>query len=139
MQRFLVWTPSLILAFCVVTAAQAPLTVDDFPKLMKANAQAAGRDNMVFLRGSAGTLLPAIAEPVSAVILDPPRTGADEPALRAIIDRGIPRVVYVSCDVATLARDARHLVDAGYMLASVEAFDLFPDTAHVETLAVFAR
>jgi len=47
--------------------------------------------------------------------------------------------VYVSCDVATLARDARQLVDAGYALASVEAFDLFPDTAHVETLAVFVR
>ena len=52
MQRFLVWTPSLILALCVVTAAQAPLTVDDFPKLMKANAQAAGGMNKAIGSGA---------------------------------------------------------------------------------------
>ena len=48
-------------------------------------------------------------------------------------------VVYVSCDVATLARDARLLVDAGYTLSRLDAFDLFPNTPHVETVAVFDR
>jgi len=52
MQRFLVWTPSLILVLCVVAAAQAPLTVDDFPKLMKANAQAAGGMNKAIGSGA---------------------------------------------------------------------------------------
>jgi len=50
-----------------------------------------------------------------------------------------PRIVYVSCDVATLARDARRLVDSGYTLGPVDAFDLFPNTPHVETLSVFEK
>ena len=49
------------------------------------------------------------------------------------------RIVYVSCDVATLARDAGKLTEAGYRLDSLEAFDLFPNTAHIESLAVFGR
>jgi 23S rRNA (uracil1939-C5)-methyltransferase len=50
-----------------------------------------------------------------------------------------PRVVYVSCDVATLARDVRRFAEVGYRLDHIEAFDMFPNTAHVETLAVLAR
>ena len=75
----------------------------------------------------------------SSIVVDPPRTGMTKDALSGVIDRAAPRIVYVSCDVATLARDARRLVDAGYALRSLEAFDLFPDTAHVESVAVFDR
>ena len=60
-------------------------------------------------------------------------------ALDGAINVRAPRIVYVSCDVATLARDARRLVDAGYTLERIDAFDLFPNTPHVETLAVFQR
>jgi 23S rRNA (uracil1939-C5)-methyltransferase len=74
-----------------------------------------------------------------AVIVDPPRTGMSRAALAGAIALNAARVVYVSCDVATLARDARRLVDAGYRLTSMRAFDLFPNTAHVETLASFDR
>jgi tRNA/tmRNA/rRNA uracil-C5-methylase (TrmA/RlmC/RlmD family) len=49
------------------------------------------------------------------------------------------RLVYVSCDVATLARDARRIVDAGYAIDRADAFDLFPNTPHVETVVVFDR
>jgi 23S rRNA (uracil1939-C5)-methyltransferase len=77
--------------------------------------------------------------PIETLIVDPPRTGMSREALRSGIALRAPRVVYVSCDVATLARDARALVDAGYSLSRVQAFDLFPNTAHVETLAVFVR
>jgi 23S rRNA (uracil1939-C5)-methyltransferase len=49
------------------------------------------------------------------------------------------RIVYVSCDVATFARDTRTLIDAGYELESLTGMDLFPNTAHVETLAAFVR
>ena len=73
------------------------------------------------------------------LIVDPPRTGMTREALAGAIALRAPRVVYVSCDVATLGRDARMLVDAGYRLVSVRAFDLFPNTAHVESLAVFDR
>ena len=75
----------------------------------------------------------------STVILDPPRTGVSPDAMAGVTGLAAPRVVYVSCDVATLARDARRLVEAGYRLDSIRAFDLFPETAHVESLAVFAR
>ena len=72
-------------------------------------------------------------------IVDPPRTGMSREALAGIVSHEPPRIVYVSCDVATLARDARALVDAGYELAEVTGIDLFPNTAHVESIAVFLR
>jgi 23S rRNA (uracil1939-C5)-methyltransferase len=75
----------------------------------------------------------------SSIVVDPPRTGMTKEALGGVIDLAASRIVYVSCDVATLARDARRLIDAGYGLRSLEAFDLFPDTAHVESVAVFDR
>ena len=51
----------------------------------------------------------------------------------------VPRIVYVSCDPPTMARDARRLLDAGYHLWSLRGFDLFPNTAHVESVGVFDR
>jgi 23S rRNA (uracil1939-C5)-methyltransferase len=76
--------------------------------------------------------------PEATVIVDPPRTGMSKEALAGIIQARPQRLVYVSCDVATLARDTRTLLDAGYELAGVTGMDLFPNTAHVETIATFA-
>jgi tRNA/tmRNA/rRNA uracil-C5-methylase (TrmA/RlmC/RlmD family) len=73
------------------------------------------------------------------LIVDPPRTGLSRVALQGVLDHGARRLVYVSCDIATLARDVRHAVDRGYALTHMEAFDLFPNTAHVETLAVLEK
>lgn len=73
------------------------------------------------------------------LVLDPPRTGASPEAGAALTGLGAARVIYVSCDVATLARDVRLLVSTGYRLTHLQAFDLFPQTAHVETVAVFDR
>jgi 23S rRNA (uracil1939-C5)-methyltransferase len=70
-------------------------------------------------------------------IVDPPRTGMSTSAVRAIVALKPARIVYVSCDVATLARDARALVDADYSLDEVSGLDLFPNTAHVETICAF--
>jgi 23S rRNA (uracil1939-C5)-methyltransferase len=72
------------------------------------------------------------------VIVDPPRTGMSREALDGVLDLESPRIVYVSCDVATLARDVRRIVDAGYAIDRVDAFDLFPNTPHVETVAVMS-
>jgi 23S rRNA (uracil1939-C5)-methyltransferase len=80
------------------------------------------------------------AHPVSrgaTIVIDPPRTGMSKEASAAVAAQRASRLVYVSCDVATFARDARRLVDAGYELVQVEAFDLFPNTAHVEAVGVF--
>jgi 23S rRNA (uracil1939-C5)-methyltransferase len=74
-----------------------------------------------------------------AVIVDPPRTGMSRAAMSGVVALRTPTIVYVSCDVATLARDARTLVDAGYRLDALRGFDLFPNTAHVESVAVFCR
>ena len=76
---------------------------------------------------------------IDLVLLDPPRAGLGEAASRTLADLGPSRIVYVSCDPTTLARDLRVLVDGGYRLESVEAFDLFPQTYHVETVARLSR
>jgi len=73
------------------------------------------------------------------VILDPPRTGLSPESCELVAAAGAGRVIYVSCDPATLARDARRLTSGGYRLSSLEVFDLFPVTPHVETLGVFDR
>jgi 23S rRNA (uracil1939-C5)-methyltransferase len=75
----------------------------------------------------------------ATVIVDPPRTGMTRDALAGTIARTPGRIVYVSCDVATFARDARMLIDAGYELGELTGVDLFPNTAHVESIAVFTR
>ena len=71
--------------------------------------------------------------------IDPPRTGMSKEALQGAIALGAERVLYVSCDVATLARDARRWVDAGYGVERVAGFDLFPNTPHVEAVVTFTR
>ena len=77
--------------------------------------------------------------PVETVIVDPPRTGISSEAMTSLSTLAAPRVVYVSCDPATMARDARRLLNGGYALESLHAFDLFPNTPHVECLGVFSR
>ena len=72
------------------------------------------------------------------VVTNPPRTGMDERVTSALAGSGAARIVYVSCDPATLARDLARLAGA-YRLAEMRAFDLFPQTAHVETVAVLER
>ncbi|OLC82871.1 MAG: hypothetical protein AUH72_05605 [Acidobacteria bacterium 13_1_40CM_4_65_8] len=76
---------------------------------------------------------------VETVIVDPPRTGMTRAALDGLLGMKSARLIYVSCDVATLARDSRRLIDAGYAIARADAFDLFPNTPHVETVVVFDR
>ncbi len=75
----------------------------------------------------------------ATIVVDPPRTGISKAAMEAIARRGAARIVYVSCDAPTMARDARRLVDAGYRAVSLRGFDLFPNTPHVETVGAFDR
>jgi 23S rRNA (uracil1939-C5)-methyltransferase len=79
----------------------------------------------------------ASARAARTLIVDPPRTGMSKEAQDRIARSGAPRIVYVSCDAPTMARDARRLLDGGYRLASLRGFDLFPNTPHVETVGVF--
>lgn len=82
--------------------------------------------------------LPALGR-FDAIVLDPPRSGMAPDALAAVLGAAPKRIVYVSCDPATLARDARTLCSSGYALGSAVPVDLFPQTFHVETVATFDR
>lgn len=103
--------------------------------------QNAGASTSVIARHQSVETFLEVERPVSnaAMIVDPPRTGLSKDALKGILAWKASELLYVSCDAATFARDARGLVDAGYRLHSLRAFDLFPNTAHVETVAVFER
>jgi tRNA/tmRNA/rRNA uracil-C5-methylase (TrmA/RlmC/RlmD family) len=83
--------------------------------------------------------VPRRREIADIIIVDPPRSGISREAMDVIARHGARRVIYVSCDPPTMARDARRLLDAGYHLESLRGFDLFPNTPHVETLGVFDR
>ena len=73
------------------------------------------------------------------VVVDPPRKGCDQVCLDTIIGAAPERVVYVSCDPATLARDVRILCDAGYELKKYAVFDMFPNSYHVEVCCLLER
>lgn len=75
----------------------------------------------------------------ATLIVDPPRTGMSKEAADAVARSGAARVLYVSCDAPTMARDARRLLDGGYTLSNLRGFDLFPNTPHVEMVALFER
>jgi 23S rRNA (uracil1939-C5)-methyltransferase len=101
------------------------------------NAQ--GLEHVSLIEGKAQSVLDRLKEPVDLVVLDPPRAGAGKRAIAGIAGLEPRRVVYVSCDPATFARDARQMTDAGYVLQIVQPVDLFPQTFHIETVALFER
>ena len=105
---------------------------------LMANASSCG-DAISVVFASVEEFLARNRHPAGTIIVDPPRTGMSRTALQAVIRARAERLVYVSCDPPTLARDARRLLDAAYRLSSLRAFDLFPNTPHVETVIVFER
>lgn len=99
-------------------------------------------ENVEFLcadAGQAARQLAARGVRPDVLVVDPPRKGLDEQTRDAILKMKPPRVVYVSCDPATLARDVRELTGAGYRLMCAQAFDLFPRTGHVETVVLLSK
>ena len=73
------------------------------------------------------------------IVVDPPRKGCDETLLRTMTDMSPERIVYVSCDSATLARDLKYLCENGYQLEKVRAVDMFPMTVHVESIVLLSK
>ncbi|OGW59240.1 MAG: hypothetical protein A2V83_05055 [Nitrospirae bacterium RBG_16_64_22] len=109
----------------------------------RANAEAAGMSGRVkFLEESAERgleLLEGAGEKPDLVILDPPRTGASREVVKRIAGLGPAAVLYISCDPVTLARDLKVLASEGYRALRLAPFDFFPQTPHLETLAVLRR
>ncbi len=108
----------------------------------KRNAQKNGIGNVEFLCGNAESVLPELVKggvTFNAAIVDPPRKGCDEAALRAIAEAGVSRLVYVSCNPATLARDCKLLAELGYAIKAVQPVDMFPQTEHVESVVSFKK
>lgn len=105
----------------------------------KENAEINGIKNAEFYADSAENTVPKLidrGERPEVVILDPPRKGSDERTLGAIVKAAPERIVYVSCNPATLARDAKFLSERGYEIKRARGFDLFPRTSHVETVCL---
>lgn len=106
------------------------------------NAAANGIENAEFYTASADEIVPELikcGERPDVVILDPPRKGSDEKTLQAILQAEPKRIVYVSCNPATLARDVKMLCGGGYNITSAVGCDMFPDTCHVECVVLMSR
>ncbi|WP_271408864.1 23S rRNA (uracil(1939)-C(5))-methyltransferase RlmD [Pseudomonas sp. Q1-7] len=113
--------------------------VESMVERARGNAAANGLENLHFFQADLSNPLadaPWARQGFDAVLLDPPRDGAFE-AVRQIAATGARRVVYVSCNPATLARDSAELVRQGYQLKKAGILDMFPQTAHVEAMALF--
>jgi len=122
----------------VIGVEIVPQAIED----AKESARRNGAENVSFLCADAAQAAAELAKQglrPQTVVCDPPRKGMDQQALQAVLDMAPRRIVYVSCDCASLARDARILADGGYRLETVEAYDMFPRTANVESLALLIR
>lgn len=106
------------------------------------NAEINDIGNAEFITGKAEELLPTMltdGQTADLVVLDPPRKGCDKALLDALIAADIRRIIYVSCNPATLARDVALLGDGGYQVKAVQPVDMFPWTGHVETVVLMSR
>jgi len=108
----------------------------------KRNAKLNDIENAEFMAGAAEAVLPDLYKKgikADVIVVDPPRRGCDEKLLQTVADMSPERIVYVSCNPATLARDLRFLEDKGFKTELVQPVDMFPHTAHVETIARIQR
>lgn len=104
----------------------------------KRNAELNGMSNTEFAAGEAEVVIPKWYKEgniADVLVVDPPRKGCDEALLQTIIEMKPKKVVYVSCNPATLARDLRILEDGGYKTLEVQPVDMFPQTTHVECVS----
>lgn len=108
----------------------------------RTNGENNGIENAQFICNDAGNGAGAlIAKGITAdvLVVDPPRKGMDQVAIDAILQLAPQRLVYVSCDCATMARDAKLLCSQGYRLEALSAFDMFPRTSHVEVVVLMSK
>ena len=116
-----------------------PAAIED----ARRNAKLNGILNAEFFVGKAEDVLPEKYEKegiyADVIVVDPPRKGCEESVLDTMVKMQPRRIVYVSCDSATLARDLKYLKERGYQLEKVQGVDQFPHTMHVETVVLMSR
>jgi len=116
--------------------------VEDAIRDAKRNAEINGVDNCEFIVGEAEKVIPELyGQGVKAdvVVVDPPRKGCDEVLLQTLVDMAPKRIVYVSCNPSTLARDLGYLSERGFEVNKVQPVDMFPYTSHVECVTLMSR
>ena len=133
------------ITLCLARHAKKAIGVEIVPQAIedaKFNAAQNGMENAEFFCMDAGQAAKMLADRHTrpdVIVVDPPRKGVSADVIEAISAMAPQRVVYVSCDPATLARDLKLLTAAGYTLQTAEAFDLFPRCAHVETVCLLSK
>jgi len=119
----------------VIAIEEAPSAIKD------AQWNARNTENVEIIKGKVEAMLPGLAARIDGFVIDPPRAGCQGEVLQALIENPVARIVYVSCEPSTLARDLDILchVHPTYQLRSIQALDMFPQTAHIECIAVLER
>ena len=116
--------------------------VEEAIDMAQQNAQINEIENAVFQAGAAEDVLPQWNQQgihFDVAVVDPPRKGLDPEFIQALIEQDPKRIVYVSCNPATCARDCRIIADAGYRVEKIQPVDLFPQTTHVESIVLMSR
>ena len=108
-------------------------------KMAAKNLSANGFENVETLCGRSEDVIEDLKDNYDSVVLDPPRDGCERSVLEAVNNFGVKKIIYVSCNPATLARDCKILTGHGYELIKIKAFDMFPQTAHVETVCLLTH
>jgi 23S rRNA (uracil1939-C5)-methyltransferase len=116
--------------------------VDDAIKNAKENAKTNNIDNVEFYASDVNKFLseyPEYQNKIGTIVIDPPRAGISKKALKRVVELNANRIVYVSCNPSTQARDMEILFEAGYQLKKISLVDQFPHTAHIEAVALFTK
>ncbi len=133
------------IALCLALRAREVLGIESIePAVADAidNARRNEIDNVRFFAGDVRTALRPLVEKAGrpdVVVVDPPRAGLSQKIVRRVLETGASRVIYVSCNPTTLAPNARQMADAGYRLSAVRPVDMFPQTPHIECVALLER
>ena len=108
----------------------------------KQNARRNGRGNCRFIAGDVSETVAQIRQNLprlDLMVVNPPRKGIQPAAMEAVLAAGAPKIVYVSCEPKSLARDLERMTNAGYYLRQIQPFDMFPQTDQVEVVALLEK
>ncbi|MEO0124137.1 MAG: 23S rRNA (uracil(1939)-C(5))-methyltransferase RlmD [candidate division WOR-3 bacterium] len=128
-----------VIGICVAELCNKLIAIEENPNSVKEginNANLNGVDNIDFIEGRVEDKICSVRE-CDTLIMDPPRKGVGESVIQYFKDMNVKKVVYLSCNPATLARDANLIIKNGYKIKNVYLFDMFPQTYHIESLTIF--